>query len=59
MKNRYYQEEYKGYILKKEDDYLAVYDKNNNFLKRKFMYGRGTRTSLKKYIDEIIKKYGE
>lgn len=51
-----YQEEYRGYILKRENDYLVIYDQYNNLLKKQILFNKGTKTDCKHYIDKIIKK---
>ena len=48
--------EYRGFIIKEEGDFLVLYDRFGNYVKRKSNLGRGTVTDLKYLADKYIAK---
>lgn len=55
--------EYRGFVVKREKVYinsedLVVYDKRGNYMFRVSNFNKGSKTSVKCRIDNIIKTYG-
>lgn len=48
--------EYRGFVIKEEGDFLVLYDRFGNYVKRKWNFGHGTITDLKYLADKYIAK---
>jgi len=46
--------EYRGFVIKEEGDYLVLYDRFGNYVKRNWNFGHGNITDLKHLADKYI-----